>query len=225
MAQHQGRQPLEAVLVPLGAAAILAAVVGGGLEASGVKVPIVDSHSKQILLGAVGLAFIVVGLSSRWMLIPALRRAKRLERDYGDLILKTHDLWFATGGIKDLLREYRRSRSAEDWARVEDRARTNEERLTALETARYRLTDLAGDPVAAHALDELLNEKRYLLYRRLRRLPPGPPQPNAVNQLIRVATYLERTITPRITSTQEALVRLRSEARDSRVALEARIFH
>jgi hypothetical protein len=222
--QRRGRQPLEAVLVPLGAAAMLAAVVGGGLQASDVKVPIIDSLGRQILLGVVGLTFVVVGLASRWMLIPAVRRAKRLESDYNDLILKTNDLWFAPGGIKDLLGDYRASGSEESWARVQNRARTNEERLTALRTGKDRLPDLAGNPVAAHALDELLNAKGYFLYDRLRRLPRGLPQPEQVDELIENAAFLDDAMTSRIKSTQKALLKLRNEARDRRVDLEARIF-
>jgi hypothetical protein len=203
---------------------MLAAVVGGGLQASDVKVPIIDSLGRQILLGVVGLTFVVVGLASRWMLIPAVRRAKRLESDYNDLILKTNDLWFAPGGIKDLLGDYRASGSEESWARVQNRARTNEERLTALRTGKDRLPDLAGNPVAAHALDELLNAKGYFLYDRLRRLPRGLPQPEQVDELIENAAFLDDAMTSRIKSTQKALLKLRNEARDRRVDLEARIF-
>ena len=51
------------VLVTVGATAILAAVAGGGLEALGVKIPVVGSLRRQVVLAVVGATFIWVGLT------------------------------------------------------------------------------------------------------------------------------------------------------------------
>jgi len=49
--------------VTIGAVCVVAAVVSGGLKASGFEFPLVSSGWRQVLLGAVGLAFLAGGLS------------------------------------------------------------------------------------------------------------------------------------------------------------------
>jgi len=53
---------VQATLVTLGVVAVMAAIVGGGLKAVGVEVPVFGSIPRQVLLGIFGLALIVVGL-------------------------------------------------------------------------------------------------------------------------------------------------------------------
>jgi hypothetical protein len=219
------KRPIEAVLVSLGAVAIIAAIVGGGLDAAGIHVPILSSIASQILLAVAGIAFLLIGLASRWMLIPALLGASKLESDYNDLILKTNDLWFAPGGIKDLLADYRRNMSINSWTRVQDRAALNEARLASVVSAKEKVRDLAGNPDVAHELEQLVSRKRYYLYRRLQDIPNRPEELEIVDELISSASDLDAMITSQIQRTQRALVDLRNAAQNNRRALEARIFH
>lgn len=53
---------MQATLVTLGVVAVLAAIVGGGLKAAGVDIPVLRSLVRQVLLGMFGLALLVVGL-------------------------------------------------------------------------------------------------------------------------------------------------------------------
>jgi hypothetical protein len=53
------------MLVAGGVAAILGALVGGGLKAFGVELPILDSLKRQVVLGLTGLGLIVAGLLVR----------------------------------------------------------------------------------------------------------------------------------------------------------------
>lgn len=46
----------------LGVVAVMAAIVGGGLKAAGVDIPVLTSLARQVLLGMFGLALLVVGL-------------------------------------------------------------------------------------------------------------------------------------------------------------------
>lgn len=55
---------MNAVLLSAGAIAILAAVLGGGLQAFDVSVPVITSRPRQVLLFLVGLGF----LGSAWLL-------------------------------------------------------------------------------------------------------------------------------------------------------------
>jgi len=62
-------------LLPVGAACILAAVVGGSINAFGVELPAVGSVPRQLILGAVGVALIAPGI---WL--EAQRRRKVARR-------------------------------------------------------------------------------------------------------------------------------------------------
>lgn len=53
---------MQATLVTLGVVAVMAAIVGGGLKAAGVDIPVLTSLVRQVLLGMFGLALLVVGL-------------------------------------------------------------------------------------------------------------------------------------------------------------------
>lgn len=53
---------MQATLVTLGVVAVMAAIVGGGLKAAGVDIPVLTSVARQILLGMFGLTLLVVGL-------------------------------------------------------------------------------------------------------------------------------------------------------------------
>lgn len=58
---------MQATLVTLGVVAVMAAIVGGGLKAAGVDIPVLTSLARQVLLGIFGLALLVVGLEPwRW---------------------------------------------------------------------------------------------------------------------------------------------------------------
>jgi hypothetical protein len=45
-----------------GIACLVAAIVGGGLEAAGMTLPVLDSPIRQVLLGVVGLGLIILSL-------------------------------------------------------------------------------------------------------------------------------------------------------------------
>lgn len=53
---------MNITLVGFGAACVVGAIVGGGLEMAGVKLPYVDSPRRQALLGIMGLGFLILGL-------------------------------------------------------------------------------------------------------------------------------------------------------------------
>lgn len=55
------REARVSLLMP-GIACVVAAVVGGGLEAAGMTLPVLDSPIRQVLLGVVGLGLIVLSL-------------------------------------------------------------------------------------------------------------------------------------------------------------------
>ena len=55
---------MNSILLSAGVACVIAAVVGGGLKAFNIEVPIVSSLPRQVLLVVVGLAF----LASAWIL-------------------------------------------------------------------------------------------------------------------------------------------------------------
>jgi hypothetical protein len=56
---------MNEVLVTAGVVALLAAVVGGGLKAFNVEVPIVDSLARQLMLAALGAVFLVAAVVLR----------------------------------------------------------------------------------------------------------------------------------------------------------------
>jgi hypothetical protein len=214
-------QPPEAALVPFGAVAVMGAIVGGALEAAGIKVPIINSLGRQILLGGVGVLFLVLGLFSRWILIPLWFSARRLEKRYKNLILMTNDLFFAPGGVKDLLAYYRRSGSAKDWDAVRKRAKENQARLAALKMAKDKLTDLALDSKIALVLDHLVDAKRAYLYKRL--LDLRRPSHESVHELIEAASQLQDMVNIDVQPTKAALGDLLVEALIRRHALEEKI--
>jgi len=49
---------MDTVLLTTGLACVIAAIVGGGLKAFGMELPILRSLPRQVLLGAVGIALI-----------------------------------------------------------------------------------------------------------------------------------------------------------------------
>jgi hypothetical protein len=59
-------QSQTGILVTAGVAAIILAVVGGGAEAFGVKVPVLGSHRRQVLLALVGIAFLAGAVLVDW---------------------------------------------------------------------------------------------------------------------------------------------------------------
>lgn len=58
----KGVSAMNTTLVSMGFVAVLAAIAGGGLEALGVKIPVVDSFRRQLLMAIVGGLLVVVGL-------------------------------------------------------------------------------------------------------------------------------------------------------------------
>ena len=53
---------MENAFIAAGLTAILAAVVGGGLKAFGIEVPILASGLRQLLLGIIGVALLLIGM-------------------------------------------------------------------------------------------------------------------------------------------------------------------
>lgn len=53
---------MQEILVTLGVVAVMAAIVGGGLKAAGVEMPVLSSLRRQMLLAVFGLALIAVAL-------------------------------------------------------------------------------------------------------------------------------------------------------------------
>lgn len=53
---------MQATLVTLGVVAVMAAIVGGGLKAAHVELPVLNSIVRQVLLGVFGGVLIIVGL-------------------------------------------------------------------------------------------------------------------------------------------------------------------
>lgn len=52
---------MNTILLTTGLACMIAAIVGGGLKAFGIELPVLQSLSRQLLLGVVGVALIVWG--------------------------------------------------------------------------------------------------------------------------------------------------------------------
>ena len=57
---------LEAPLVAIGAVLLAAAIVGGGLEGAGVKVPLITGTGRLVAAALLGTLMLGVGLSTRW---------------------------------------------------------------------------------------------------------------------------------------------------------------
>ena len=55
---------MENTLLGTGIVCIIAAIVGGGLKAFGLEVPLVNSRKRQYLLGAFGIVIVVISISS-----------------------------------------------------------------------------------------------------------------------------------------------------------------
>lgn len=56
---------MDNVILVAGLACVIAAIVGGGLKAFGIEVPILASRTRQVILGLLGVILIVVGMSQR----------------------------------------------------------------------------------------------------------------------------------------------------------------
>jgi len=52
---------LSTTLITAGVACIIAAIIGGGLKAFGIEIPLLQSKKRQVLLGILGI--ILIGLS------------------------------------------------------------------------------------------------------------------------------------------------------------------
>lgn len=52
----------DSIILVMGFVCLAAAVVGGGFEAAGYKVPVISSIHRQILLGVIGVIMIFFGL-------------------------------------------------------------------------------------------------------------------------------------------------------------------
>src|SRR5262245_43978020 len=136
----------ETVLIGIGSVAIVAAIVGGALTGAGVQIPVINSPARQALLGGVGIMLLTIGLAPGLGQLIFWYRGKKLAEAYTDLLLKTNDLFFTPGGIRDLLAAFRTSRSQGDWMRVMDRAELNETKLAELRSAKDALRALGRDP-------------------------------------------------------------------------------
>jgi hypothetical protein len=51
-------------LLTVGLVCIIAAIIGGGLKAFGIEIPVFQSTKRQILLGALGLILLLMGYAS-----------------------------------------------------------------------------------------------------------------------------------------------------------------
>lgn len=58
-----GATEMQMTLATLGAVALLAAIVGGGLQAAGAVVPVIDSVGRQVLLAAAGLGLLIAAFT------------------------------------------------------------------------------------------------------------------------------------------------------------------
>lgn len=69
---------METTLVTAGIAFVAAAIIGGGLKAFQIEIPVIDTLARQILLGGFGLALIFIGaygLDSSGMADPGADRS------------------------------------------------------------------------------------------------------------------------------------------------------
>ena len=58
---------MDNIFLGTGLACIIAAIVGGGLKAFGIEVPVFQSNPRQIALGVLGVALVVVGLNPNFV--------------------------------------------------------------------------------------------------------------------------------------------------------------
>lgn len=55
---------METVLLSTGLACLIAAIVGGGLKAFGIEIPLLQSLTRQLLLGGLGVLLVVLSLAT-----------------------------------------------------------------------------------------------------------------------------------------------------------------
>src|SRR4051812_27150705 len=68
-----GRSQMESsVLLTAGVVCLIAAIVGGGLKAFGIQLPVLDSLRRQTLLGILGLGLIAMAQFNREQSLSAL---------------------------------------------------------------------------------------------------------------------------------------------------------
>lgn len=61
---------METILLSAGIACLIAAIVGGGLKAFGIEIPLLQSLTRQIILGVLGVVLVVVSFATSSPPIP-----------------------------------------------------------------------------------------------------------------------------------------------------------
>lgn len=61
---------MEMTVVTVGAICLIAAIAGGGFEALGIKVPLVPSLKRQVILGGIGLLLVLTPTVAKWLPSP-----------------------------------------------------------------------------------------------------------------------------------------------------------
>jgi len=75
---------MATTFVATGLACLIAAVIGGGLKAFGIEIPILQSGSRQLGLGVLGAVLVSIGLAMNSGIVPKLPSGlSQLDRYYG----------------------------------------------------------------------------------------------------------------------------------------------